>query len=159
MLFYFFSLLSFLLFIKVVLSACSPYFRKLLKANPCEHPIVILRDIRSEDVENLLRCVLMKMDIKWINRSQIICGNNSSHTAHKKNENINVAILASITFSEVKIKIKKFHCMWKKIIIIAKRKNIHFSMLFCVWHFVVVSYWLYKKKCVFIYRGLLSICL
>lgn len=42
----------------MVLSACSPYFRKLLKANPCEHPIVILRDIRSEDVENLLRCVL-----------------------------------------------------------------------------------------------------
>lgn len=40
---------------KVVLSACSPYFRKLLKANPCEHPIVILRDIRAEDVESLLR--------------------------------------------------------------------------------------------------------
>lgn len=40
---------------KVVLSACSPYFRKLLKANPCEHPIVILRDVRSDDVENLLR--------------------------------------------------------------------------------------------------------
>lgn len=39
---------------KVVLSACSPYFKKLLKANPCEHPIVILRDIRCEDVENLL---------------------------------------------------------------------------------------------------------
>ncbi|XP_055386404.1 protein abrupt isoform X2 [Condylostylus longicornis] len=40
---------------KVVLSACSPYFRKLLKANPCEHPIVILRDVKSEDVESLLR--------------------------------------------------------------------------------------------------------
>ncbi|XP_050088732.1 homeobox protein cut-like isoform X2 [Anopheles aquasalis] len=40
---------------KVVLSACSPYFRKLLKANPCEHPIVILRDVRSDDIENLLR--------------------------------------------------------------------------------------------------------
>ncbi|XP_055299357.1 protein abrupt isoform X2 [Sitodiplosis mosellana] len=40
---------------KVVLSACSPYFRKLLKANPCEHPIIILRDIRAEDVESLLR--------------------------------------------------------------------------------------------------------
>ncbi|XP_017107167.2 protein abrupt [Drosophila bipectinata] len=39
---------------KVVLSACSPYFRRLLKANPCEHPIVILRDVRSDDVENLL---------------------------------------------------------------------------------------------------------
>lgn len=40
---------------KMVLSACSPYFRKLLKANPCEHPIVILRDVRAEDVESLLR--------------------------------------------------------------------------------------------------------
>lgn len=40
---------------KVVLSACSPYFKKLLKANPCEHPIVILRDVRSEDVDHLLR--------------------------------------------------------------------------------------------------------
>lgn len=40
---------------KVVLSACSPYFRRLLKANPCEHPIVILRDVRCDDVENLLR--------------------------------------------------------------------------------------------------------
>ncbi|XP_037820227.1 protein abrupt-like isoform X2 [Lucilia sericata] len=39
---------------KVVLSACSPYFRKLLKANPCEHPIVILRDVPADDVENLL---------------------------------------------------------------------------------------------------------
>lgn len=40
---------------KVVLSACSPYFRKLLKANPCEHPIVILRDVKAEDMESLLR--------------------------------------------------------------------------------------------------------
>lgn len=40
---------------KVVLSACSPYFRKLLKANPCEHPIIILRDVRCEDIESLLR--------------------------------------------------------------------------------------------------------
>lgn len=40
---------------KVVLSACSPYFRKLLKANPCEHPIIILRDVPADDVENLLR--------------------------------------------------------------------------------------------------------
>jgi hypothetical protein len=38
----------------------------------------------------------------------------TAHIQQKKNENINVAIFASITFSEVKIKIKKFHCMWKK---------------------------------------------
>ncbi|XP_063376708.1 protein abrupt isoform X4 [Cydia fagiglandana] len=40
---------------KVVLSACSPYFRKLLKANPCQHPIVILRDVHDKDMESLLR--------------------------------------------------------------------------------------------------------
>ncbi|XP_060519051.1 protein abrupt isoform X4 [Cylas formicarius] len=40
---------------KVVLSACSPYFRRLLKANPCQHPIIILRDVQQKDMENLLR--------------------------------------------------------------------------------------------------------
>nr|XP_012229543.1 PREDICTED: broad-complex core protein isoforms 1/2/3/4/5 isoform X2 [Linepithema humile] len=40
---------------KVVLSACSPYFRQLLKANPCQHPIVILKDVASSDMESLLR--------------------------------------------------------------------------------------------------------
>ncbi|XP_053959843.1 protein abrupt isoform X2 [Anastrepha ludens] len=39
---------------RVVLSACSPYFRKLLKSNPCKHPIVILRDVHSENMECLL---------------------------------------------------------------------------------------------------------
>ncbi|XP_072390249.1 protein abrupt [Diabrotica undecimpunctata] len=40
---------------KVVLSACSPYFKRLLKANPCQHPIVILRDVQEKDMESLLR--------------------------------------------------------------------------------------------------------
>ncbi|XP_059471651.1 protein abrupt-like [Neocloeon triangulifer] len=40
---------------KVVLSACSPYFKRLLKANPCQHPIVILRDVKRKDIEALLR--------------------------------------------------------------------------------------------------------
>lgn len=39
---------------KVVLSACSPYFRKLLKANPCPHPIIILQTIKQKHFENLL---------------------------------------------------------------------------------------------------------
>ncbi|XP_011630708.1 broad-complex core protein isoforms 1/2/3/4/5 isoform X2 [Pogonomyrmex barbatus] len=40
---------------KIVLSACSPYLRNLLKANPCPHPIVILKDVASSDMESLLR--------------------------------------------------------------------------------------------------------
>lgn len=39
---------------KVVLSACSPYFRRLLKANPCQHPIIILQAISHKHFENLL---------------------------------------------------------------------------------------------------------
>ncbi|XP_022919185.1 protein abrupt isoform X2 [Onthophagus taurus] len=40
---------------KVVLSACSPYFKQLLKENPCQHPIIILRDVKQRDMDNLLR--------------------------------------------------------------------------------------------------------
>lgn len=36
---------------KVVLSACSPYFQKLFMDNPCQHPIVILRDVTFEDLK------------------------------------------------------------------------------------------------------------
>jgi len=30
---------------KVVLSACSPYFRKIFVDNPCKHPVIVLKDI------------------------------------------------------------------------------------------------------------------
>ena len=36
---------------KVVLSACSPYFQKLFMDNPCQHPIVILRDVDFSDLK------------------------------------------------------------------------------------------------------------
>ncbi|CAG7819147.1 unnamed protein product [Allacma fusca] len=39
---------------QVILSAASPFFRKLLKDNPCQHPIVILKDVRYQDMESLL---------------------------------------------------------------------------------------------------------
>ncbi|XP_049941531.1 protein bric-a-brac 1-like isoform X2 [Schistocerca serialis cubense] len=39
---------------KVILSACSPYFRNVFKENPCQHPVVILKDVRYEDVQALL---------------------------------------------------------------------------------------------------------
>ncbi|KAK9503269.1 hypothetical protein O3M35_011877 [Rhynocoris fuscipes] len=42
---------------KVILSACSPYFRNVFKENPCEHPVVILKDVFPEDVEALLSFV------------------------------------------------------------------------------------------------------
>ncbi|XP_043228230.1 protein bric-a-brac 1-like isoform X3 [Amphibalanus amphitrite] len=39
---------------RMVLSACSPYFRELLKSNPHPHPIVILRDVDRRHLELLL---------------------------------------------------------------------------------------------------------
>ncbi|XP_063850311.1 protein bric-a-brac 2-like isoform X2 [Scylla paramamosain] len=43
---------------KMLLSACSVFFRDLLKANPCQHPIVILPpEVRFADLEKLLRFI------------------------------------------------------------------------------------------------------
>ncbi|XP_077287604.1 uncharacterized protein LOC143912217 [Arctopsyche grandis] len=39
---------------KLVLSACSPYFRDAFKENPCHHPIIILKDVQAQDIINLL---------------------------------------------------------------------------------------------------------
>lgn len=36
---------------KVVLSACSTYFQSLFTMNPCQHPIVILKDIKYADLK------------------------------------------------------------------------------------------------------------
>ncbi|XP_020293697.1 protein tramtrack, alpha isoform isoform X2 [Pseudomyrmex gracilis] len=36
---------------KVVLSACSTYFQSLFTVNPCQHPIVILKDIKYSDLK------------------------------------------------------------------------------------------------------------
>ncbi|MCL4122270.1 UNVERIFIED_CONTAM: hypothetical protein GTU68_066258 [Idotea baltica] len=39
---------------KMVLSACSPYFRSLLKGNPCQHPIVFLKDVTFANLASIL---------------------------------------------------------------------------------------------------------
>ncbi|KAF5306435.1 hypothetical protein FQR65_LT07347 [Abscondita terminalis] len=36
---------------KVVLSACSSYFQSLFTINPCQHPIVILKDVKFSDLK------------------------------------------------------------------------------------------------------------
>uniref|UniRef100_A0A0A9XPR6 Protein bric-a-brac 2 n=1 Tax=Lygus hesperus TaxID=30085 RepID=A0A0A9XPR6_LYGHE len=39
---------------KVVLSACSTYFQSLFTSNPCQHPIVILKDIKFADLKTMV---------------------------------------------------------------------------------------------------------
>lgn len=39
---------------KVVLSACSTYFEKLLVQNPCQHPIIFMKDMRFVEMQALV---------------------------------------------------------------------------------------------------------
>ena len=39
---------------KMVLSACSTYFKELFVSNPCKHPIVILKDMRLDDLKAII---------------------------------------------------------------------------------------------------------
>jgi hypothetical protein len=39
---------------KIILSACSPYFKKILRDNPCRHPVLILNDMELEVLEALV---------------------------------------------------------------------------------------------------------
>jgi hypothetical protein len=39
---------------KVILSACSPFFRGVLTQNPHQHPLLYLKDVRYKDLESVL---------------------------------------------------------------------------------------------------------
>ncbi|VEN43366.1 unnamed protein product [Callosobruchus maculatus] len=39
---------------KVVLSACSPFFKELFKTNPCPHPIIFMRDVEARHIVALV---------------------------------------------------------------------------------------------------------
>ncbi|KAL4707303.1 hypothetical protein ACJJTC_019841 [Scirpophaga incertulas] len=40
---------------KVILSICSPYFKKMFQLNPCQHPIVVLKDVSHKAMKDLLQ--------------------------------------------------------------------------------------------------------
>ena len=40
---------------KVILSACSPFFKKILLRNPHEKPVLYLRGLKNEDLEAILK--------------------------------------------------------------------------------------------------------
>lgn len=56
---------------KIVLSACSNYFRELFIATPCKHPIVVLKDMKIDD----LRAIIDFMYRGEVNVSQNQLGN------------------------------------------------------------------------------------
>ena len=47
---------------KVILSACSPLFRSILKRNPHQHPLLYLGGIRMSDLEAIVRLEYNRID-------------------------------------------------------------------------------------------------
>ncbi|XP_046384636.1 protein bric-a-brac 2-like [Ischnura elegans] len=47
---------------KVILSACSPFFRQVFQTNPCQHPVIILQDVHFSELESLL-CFVYKGEV------------------------------------------------------------------------------------------------
>lgn len=40
---------------RMLLSACSEYFQSLFSVNPCQHPIVILKDVSFDDLQTVVQ--------------------------------------------------------------------------------------------------------
>lgn len=54
---------------KIVLSACSPYFQSLFFDNPCQHPIIIMRDVKWAELKAIVE-FMYKGEIN-VNQDQI----------------------------------------------------------------------------------------
>lgn len=54
---------------KMVLSACSPYFQSLFVENPCQHPIIIMRDVKWTELKAAVE-FMYKGEIK-VSQAQI----------------------------------------------------------------------------------------
>lgn len=44
---------------KIILSACSPYFKSIFEENPCKHPTIVLRRIQMEDMSKILEYIYL----------------------------------------------------------------------------------------------------
>lgn len=58
---------------KIVLSICSPYFQEMFIDNPCQHPILILKDMKAKLVSNLLEFMYQgAVNVKQIELQQFM---------------------------------------------------------------------------------------
>ncbi|XP_043236172.1 broad-complex core protein isoforms 1/2/3/4/5-like isoform X6 [Amphibalanus amphitrite] len=42
---------------RMMLSACSPYFKEVLKGNPCQHPVFFLKDVSYFDISSIIEFI------------------------------------------------------------------------------------------------------
>ena len=51
--------------LKVIISACSPFFRNVLRQNPHQHPLLYMKGVRYTDLQSVLNFMY--------NRGNITC--------------------------------------------------------------------------------------
>ena len=66
---------------KMILSACSPYFKALLEENPAKHPIIILKDVPFQH----LTAILEFMYAGEVNVAQVWEENDNENRREKQN--------------------------------------------------------------------------
>ena len=53
---------------KVILSACSPFFKRILQANPHSHPLIYLKGVKFADMQSILKFMYLgKADVESSN--------------------------------------------------------------------------------------------
>ena len=73
---------------KVDLAACSPYFQSLFMANPCKHPIVILKDVKFQD---------LKLLVEFMYRGEVTVSHEQLPSLLKTAETLQIKQLAQMT--------------------------------------------------------------
>ena len=73
---------------KVVLAACSPYFQSLFMSNPCKHPIVILKDVKFQD---------LKLLVEFMYRGEVTVSHDQLPSLLKTAETLQIKQLAQMT--------------------------------------------------------------
>lgn len=75
----------------MVLSACSPYFRQLFFENPCQHPIIILKDINWPE---------LKATVEFMYKGEINVSQDQIGPLLKVAENLKIRGLADVNGEE-----------------------------------------------------------
>jgi BTB/POZ domain len=82
-----------LFFVQVVLSACSPYFQKLLLENPCKHPVIILpHEVSFLDLQFV---------IEFVYRGEVDVGQDELHSLLRTAEQLQIKGLCDVAAREM----------------------------------------------------------
>ena len=59
---------------KMILCACSPYFKNLLEQNPAKHPIIILKDVPFQHLTAILEFMYAgEVNVAQVNMLVVMC--------------------------------------------------------------------------------------